>query len=680
MHDPFFDAIVADIRGFDLGDGARLLAELDARLHVGLDGEQWLLRGVLVLQQGRNEEALECFAQASEHGGGDSRTHYLEACVLRDIGRAGEALETLEQVEEAAATDGLIGPADLHHARGLLFWKVGRLDDALTQVDRAIEHDPGTAARWLHRGQLLAQLGRPDDAAAALERALHEEPDLDEAMYQRAALEASRGDAEAAAQWLDKATRLQPHHHARAAEDSRFGELGRAEPLRVLLGPEQETDLDWLDELATWMPALRRSPALEHLGIRWLGQAHSDRIGAALQQAYQEGPLGTIHTAATLAHSRSLLARRRAVAQGPCSRTREGVDEPSMLFIDRSRPHEGLWLALSESMPPFLWIRVEPRPASIELQLAEYFPRPRRTRVDLPAVARGFLGYRGRFLVPSPYTGGFEPATILELDRHFTLNPFVESAAWGSAYDDDPWPDEIPKQPDLTHKISLRQREVAEQAPGHVWTLTRRTRHSRSYLSIEVHHRDLFVIEARYRPGRQAAVIEAMNAHFGCDYPGDMPVDVVAALLGFQFDGAGDLQAQLHATDDPEQLAGLLLVISALRHDDLGVLALYREWLAHPDPDVRGTIGEIAVAYNYEGLLEEMCVRETDPQLRSEIEALLDEGIPFEEHDPYAEPDAGVDEAAIELMDEDIESAAIILEEGDLELADGPLGRGRPGR
>lgn len=667
MYDPYLDAIVAEIRGFDLGDGAQLLAELDANLHVGLDAEQWLLRAVLVLQQGRNEDALECLDNAIDQGAGSSRIHYLRACVLRDAGRVGEALESLGEAKEASEQDGLIGSADLFHAQGLFFWKVGSREDALTQIDRALEEDPGSAARWLHRGQLLSELGRLDEAERALERALQEEQDLSEAMYERAGLEAARGRPESTAQWLVKALHLDPGHRARAADDARFADVRGLPVVAELLAPEQGADPSWLDELATWMPALRRSPELQGVGVRWLGEAESTRIADALTAAYEHGPLGTIHTAATLAHSRELLENRRAVAHGPSSRTREGVDERCVLFVDRARPHEGVWLALTESMPPFLWIRVEPRPAALELALSEFYPRPRRTRVDMPAVARGFIGYRSGFLVPSPYTGGLEPATILELDRHFTMSPFVEAGAWGSAYDDDPWPDEIPEQPDLTHKISLRQRDVAEQGPGRVWTLTRRTRYSRSYLSIEVHHRELFVVEARYRPSRQASVIEAMNAHFGCDYPLDMPVDVVAALLGFQFASAADLEAELDDADEPGQQAGLLLVISALRHDDLGVLALYRRMLDHIDSTVRGTIGDIAMAYNYEALLEEMILREPDPELAEEIEAVLDEGIPFEPHDPYA--DAGPDEE-MEILDEDIQSEVILLGEADIESND----------
>ena len=98
----------------------------------------------------------------------------------------------------------------------------------------------------------------------------------------------------------------------------------------------------------------------------------------------------------------------------------------------------------------------------------------------------------------------------------------------------------------------------------------------------------------------------------------------------------------------PEQLAGLLLVLSALRHGDLGALELYRRYVDHPATVVRSTVGDIAVAHNHEVLLEEMSVREPDAELRTEIEALLDEGIEPVEHDPYAATDDEQEDAQLE--------------------------------
>jgi tetratricopeptide (TPR) repeat protein len=694
MHDPCFEATMAEIRGLDLGDDAELLAYLDARVPQGLSADEQLLRGVLLHRAGRPDEAVSCFDQAMQHGAGRSHALYLKSCVLREADRMGEALEALEEAQAAAAVDGLVSVADLVHAGGLLDWCVGNHVDALAALERALALDDTSAARWLHCGQLLVELGRLDEAARAFDRALLEEQDLDLAMVERAALEARRGRADVAADWLTKAIRLEPGHRRRAAEDPRFAPLREHAAFRELLPRvHAPAELAWLDDLAPWMSALRRDPELEPLGLEWLGEAESERILRDLLAEHERGPLGTMHTDATLRRSRELLATRRAVARGPGSRTRERVEEPCLLFVDALRPQDGVWLALSASYPPFLWLRVEPRARGLRRALAESFPRPRAApaaasgpdargpssgargprRVDMPHRVRGFLGYRSRFFVPSAYTGGLEPATLLELDRHFSINPFVESATWGSAYEDDPWPDEIPAQPGLTLKLAERQAQVAQQARGHVWSLTRRTRHSRSYLTIEVHHGDLFVAEVRYQPSPHVGVIEAMNAHFGCEYPTDLPVDAVAALLGFQFDGAADLEAGLVPTRDPEQLSALLYVLSALRHDDPGALPIWRRHLEHPAIEVRGSIVDVAIAYNYEVLLEEMSLREPDPALRAEVDALLDEGIPMSEEDPW--DDVGVDET-VELEDVDMleDPGTEELDDGDL-VAEDELGR-----
>jgi hypothetical protein len=308
------------------------------------------------------------------------------------------------------------------------------------------------------------------------------------------------------------------------------------------------------------------------------------------------------------------------------------------------RKPESLFLALSEAYPPFLWIDAGTTEQTLASALAEFFPQPDLSRVELPASARGFMGYRLQFGVPSPYTGGIEPANALELDHHFTLNPFLETASWGSAYAEDPWPAVIPKQPRFEAKFAERQRKVAEQARGAVWSVTRRTRHSRSYLSVELHHRDVFVLEVRYRPSRQIALVDRLNNHFGCDYPLDMPPDAIGALLGFRFDSAADLLAQVDATSNPDEIAGLLSVISALRHTDLSMVRVYRRYMDHPDPVVRTTLCNVFAAYNFESLLEEMTVIEPDAEIAAQLEGLLDEGIPVTELDPYS--DYSTDEEA----------------------------------
>src|SRR5690606_21930848 len=146
-------------------------------------------------------------------------------------------------------------------------------------------------------------------------------------------------------------------------------------------------------------------------------------------------------TPATLDASRGMLEHCHLIAVGPASATRDRILEPTLFFIDERNPRS-LLLAWSEAYPPFLWVDAGTTTATLLEALSDLFPRPKLKRLDMTRTARGFMGYRLRFGVPSPYSGEIEPANAAELDRHFAVNPFVESASWGSAFVDDPWPDE----------------------------------------------------------------------------------------------------------------------------------------------------------------------------------------------------------------------------------------------
>ncbi|MEM6293131.1 MAG: hypothetical protein AAGA54_17780, partial [Myxococcota bacterium] len=394
-------------------------------------------------------------------------------------------------------------------------------------------------------------------------------------------------------------------------------------------------DLSWLDAYPTWLQVLRTDTALVELGVRWLDGRESAEITEALRSSYAgKGPPGVIHTDATLTLCRELIAGVRVVAQGPASVRRDAVEEPCWFVIDERAPQR-LFIALSEAYPPFLWLDAGAAQQSVHETLYEC-TRPPRDRRTLRRQARGFMGYRGRFGVHSPHTDDVVPADERGLDHHFALCPFLEPGSWGSAYADDPWPDDVPDQPNSAGHFERRQRETNRQATGAVWSRTRRTRHSRSYVGFELHHQEVFVVDVRYAPSRQSAVVERMNEHFGSDYPIDMPVDVVAALLGFSFDSADDLQNELDCTADPQAVAGLLSLLSALRHSDLSISRIFRRYMDHPDSVVRTTLWNIFAAYNYESLLEEALLLETEPEIVQQLETLLDAGVPVVTHEEEA--------------------------------------------
>lgn len=655
--DPYFDVAVSDVRGFDLGDDAELLADLHRRRVAApgrLSGDDWMLLGVLIHRAGDDDEAGRCFERAAGAGHHVALCRYLQAQLRLRAGRHEEAEALLDLAEEANEQVRDLPPAELLHARGTMLRVRGDLEGALEQYRTALELDPRNALRWLDTAEVLAFLQRWNEALETARRARLHDPELRRAAYLSAAYASRIGDTAAAIDILDHLARRDPGIAQRARTDPHFEALHDVPAFVALTAPDPAPDLEWLDAFPAWFQELRASEAVKALGIEWLDEEESLRRTAAWADVYapsarrpHSGPTGTLHTAATLELARSQLQGRRIVARGPSTQRREGTEEPCWLLVDVRRP-ERLLVALSEAYPPFLWLDAGTTVASLELALREYFPQPELSRLQMPRVARGFMGYRLQFGVPSPYTGGIEPANALELDHHFTLNPFVETASWGSAYADDPWPAVIPKQPGFEAKFAERQRKVAQQARGAVWSVTRRTRHSRSYLSIELHHRDVFVIEVRYRPSRQTAIVDRINEQLGCDYPLDMPPDAIGALLGFRFDSAADLLAQVDATAHPDEIAGLLTVISALRHSDLSMVRVYRRYMDHPDPVVRTTLCNVFAAYNFESLLEEMTVTEPDAEITAQLEALLDEGIPVTELDPYSDYATDDDEASKE--------------------------------
>ncbi|HWB75998.1 MAG TPA: hypothetical protein VG755_13610 [Nannocystaceae bacterium] len=642
MRSPHFDDLCADIRGFDLGDDERLLAELGPRLEAdsgSIDHETWTFYGVLCHRTGDHVAANDAFERAGATGAPLGVIEFLRAHVLAELGHFDEALIALDTV--AHTSDGEeIAKADLLHARGALALAQGDPAGALKSFLAGLEDDPHDAARWLQTARLLGELGRHTESAQAVARALAEDENAIDALYERASMNLRRPDQAAAE--LAELIEREPTLRERALVDPRWRSARTTAAIAEVLSPPP-LDPRWIPSAPAWLAALGQEPLVMALGVQWLTRGQSEAIAARLQRAFERGPSGTIHTPATLALCRERLATSIPVATGPVTLARDRTPAAMVWFLDRVQ--QRLRLAPSEAYPAFLWLDGGTDVAGMRSALDELVPAPFPARLALRKTVRGFIGYRLQFGVPSPYTGELEPANAHELDRHFTLSPFVEAGAWGSAIADDPWPELLPDQPGLQLKIGARERSVTAQGRGRVWSMARRTRHSRSLLTIELHHRDVFVAEVRYRPSKHTDVVARVNAHFGSDYPTDLPIDALAALLGFRFDGARDLEAELSRAQDGDTIAGLLQVLSALRHSDPGATSLYRRWLEHHDESVRSTLYNIFIAHNHESLLEEAVVVERDPELRAQIEGVLDDGIAPVAWDPYSDYDTDDDSA-----------------------------------
>lgn len=368
-----------------------------------------------------------------------------------------------------------------------------------------------------------------------------------------------------------------------------------------------------------WLVALRGDPASTTLGVTWLDDAGIAEDAENVEERPSDWGL---HTNATMQHIRLNRPHLVEVGSGPeFTRRGMGVAGEAAWLIDTRDPRQ-LLFAPDRDYRTFLHVPAGTTAETMAQVLSSYFPSPRPTRLTLPKVARGFLGYLERLSVPSPYSGQLEAVNGLTLDRYFTMNGYTEVSSWGSAYPDDPYPEE--SLPML--QLAGISREASQQGDG-VPSMTRRTAHSGSYLTFEAHFGQLLVGEVRYRPTSHPQMVEAMNAAFGSYFPTDLPVDVIGALMGFDFMTIDMMEQELARETDPGNVLGQLQIATALTYGDLDAFARLRRYFDHEDASYRAQALNFLLPYNYEFLLEELVLTEPDAELAGQVQRILNEGI-----------------------------------------------------
>ncbi|MCP2328276.1 hypothetical protein HDA40_006783 [Hamadaea flava] len=368
-----------------------------------------------------------------------------------------------------------------------------------------------------------------------------------------------------------------------------------------------------------WLTALRLDPAVEALGVTWHDDESITRESAEADERPSDWGL---HTQATMQHIRLNRPHLVPVARGPQYTGRGlGIESDAVWYVDGRDPRQ-LLFAPSAAYPTFLHVPGGTTADQMAEALRGFFPAERPTRVTLPKVARGFLGYAERLGVPSPYTGQVEGIDGLTLDRYFTMNLYAEAGSWGSAYYDDPYPEEFGRPIEM---IGIG-REAQKQADG-VPSMTWRTAHSGSYVTFEAHYGEMLVGEVRYRPSTYPEVVEALNAYFGSYFPTDLPVDVIGALLGFDFQTIDMLERELDVETDLGDKLGQLHIAVALAHGDVDALARLRPYFHDDNGSYRSQAMNFLLPYNYEWMLEELVLTEPEEQLTRQLNQILDRGI-----------------------------------------------------
>lgn len=642
------------LRGFDLGDDPEQLSHCESlALADELSDAGFQFLGVLRYRAQRFEDAASAFLRASEMPDFALTGLFLAACAHMRAGQAEKALNLLDAMleHEDLESEKDISVSGVHFARGDALWLKGSLDEAEEAYRTGLNAEP-LAEAWLDIARLLEHKGKSKEALKAVKKAIEADENMADAHYFRAVLLAQKREIPGALEALEKACSLDAAAKESARGDARFDPIRQDSRFQDKIKTPDAPDLGWLKAFPAIVDMLG-DPKLAALGISFVSEQDAQQGGEALIEHYAgTWHLGILWTDELWRACQSLSQGKRLLARGPTSRDLNGSETESQVYFDPSAP-DRLYFAPSFEVPPIFWISVPANAEALHEAVSEFFPVRRIPKLGLPRVRRAFMGYQSQLVVPNPYSGELEQAGPHELDRHFAFSPFADSFVWGSAQPDDPWPERIPPQAGYSIKIVSYSRKMREQRKGATARFTRRTLFSRSQLTIEIHRGGLYVWEIRYRPSKHQAVMEQFNQQFGTSYPIDLPFDVIGALMGFDFALPEWLEERLAQQTDPGQIAAYLQVIAAARHCDLSVTDLLQKYTSHEAIQVRASIANVAIQYNWEFLLENMGSQETSPELLEFIDQVLGDGIAPQKFNELGEPIEGDDDGEDEEGDEE---------------------------
>ncbi len=619
--------------------GLRMLAALELERGEHEAARRWL------------ELAIEARAQG-EQDSDDTVERYLLAHAWIDGGQPDKGLELLDALRKGGARRSR-ETAAYEQGRGDALSKLDRLEQArgaYSKSARSLPKDEAELAEsfpWLDVAYLEHERGQDEAALEVLDAILAQERhDVTEGEVHRlrAELLAAAGRTEEALADLRTAideARDAPAMRARLQADPGLRALREAKGFAAAVA-ESLAEARWLDDKPA-LAALRGHKGLHERGVRFVDESAAREGGDALRTFYGDSlHLGTLWSEALWAECRRVAERLWLLAEGPeipGARHLAGIRVKVLLYVDPEQP-DAIWVAPHAEFPAALMTRLPAEGDALAEGLDRLLLRPPAGLRELPGTARAFMGYLNELVVPSPYSGQMEEAGPHELDRHFNFSPSLDPLVWGGAYEDDPWPDITPAVPGA--RMVMLSRERRGQLRGSVARLTRRAQFSRAHIGYEIHHprtQPMYVWHIRYRPNPFPETIERFNAACGTRYPTDLPADVVAGIVGFDWIPAADLEAKLGEVE-PSSVPAYLKVIAALRSNDLAVTALLREQAARADlgPDERGAIANLCLEYNWRALLEEMALVEPDEELREQMLRVLAGPFPETEFNEMGEP------------------------------------------
>jgi tetratricopeptide (TPR) repeat protein len=272
--------------------------------------------GVVDMENGEPDRALDRFAEAVRLNPGAADAHAYLGTALAELGRVDEAIAAgeravssapdratahnnlaisyteagrISEAREAAAQAVRLRPdfAEAHNSLGNALFAAGRLDDALASYDRAVELLPAYVEALVNRGLLLGAQERLDEAATAFTRALRHDAQAVGAHVGLGRARLGQGDVAAAIVSFRRAvsvdgTRDVPHEWLTRSllQAGRGGDARQALAVGLAAAPESPGLLNLSAQLAATEQRFDEAIGLLRRALAALPLAHESTVAA----------------------------------------------------------------------------------------------------------------------------------------------------------------------------------------------------------------------------------------------------------------------------------------------------------------------------------------------------------------------------------------------------------------
>ncbi len=261
-----------------------------------------------------------------------------------------------------------------------------------------------------------------------------------------------------------------------------------------------------------------------------------------------------------------------------------------------------IWFAPILEIPAILWIPVEPTQAGIDKAIQAWVPTKPYIN-ELPNKARFYIGRTDRMNM-----------TVDQIVDDLAANPALSTHRWGSEFDWDPWPENTREWTELERSSAMR--EYWAMRPGRIEKCSFRSAISGSVISVELHAPDV-VFEVNYAPVNSMH-IDALNQATKTQLPLDLPVDILAVLIGFRSMNLGAIQEWMEL--DPVLHLNEGIMILRTLYDDRADFERYLTGVVgSASQEARQMIYEVAFESMLDVFLYEAWEREPSPELRARL-------------------------------------------------------------